>query len=57
MPDNESSRRQHYKLESGRSEVKEIRAVKEWMIVVIKVMGKEGLSYCNANKLGACFKQ
>lgn len=27
------------------------------MIVVIKVMGKEGFSYCNTNKSGACFKQ
>lgn len=57
-PDNESSWRQHYKLESGRREEgKEIRAVIERMIVVIKVMGKEGFSYCNANKSGECFKQ
>lgn len=33
------------------------RAVREWVIVVIKVTGKEGFSYCNANKAGVCFKQ
>lgn len=58
MPDNESLWRWHYKLESGRrKELREIRAVIEWMIVVIKVMGKDGFSYCNANKSGVCFKQ
>lgn len=39
-----------------REEGKEIRVVIERMIVVIKVMGKEGFSYCNVNKLGECFK-
>ena len=57
MPDNEYLGRGHCKLESGRREVKEIRAIREWMIVVIKVMGKERFSYCNANKSEACLRQ
>lgn len=57
-PGNESSWKWHYKLESERrKEVRQVRAIIGWVIVVIKVMGKEGFSYWNENKSEVSFKQ